>query len=282
MPASIIVTEQIGLGFGGIAAPEMTQDQAEAEAREVATFRKNIDWRNPAVCIDGRTVFLLEGQEPLPLGAHIAGAIETPLVAAKAVGYHLEGEELVDSLKSKGFTLGAHVDTGNRDQEFANGTGCGACDKCDGNCGLFAKYKTELEATVSTLLGDDFNKTSYDKLVLSTVSDDKDHARNLAGEENTETLTDDGEGVHGHRESMVIFNYEENTTIDRDAYFAETGKQVFVVDVWYLKKLADAMATGTNAESQSKDLYQAMVAFQVATYIGLCDGSHRAAVFSAN
>lgn len=48
--------------------------------------------------------------------------------------------------------------------------------------------------------------------------------------------------------------------------------------MWYIKKLANAMATGVDAELQASQLYHAMVDFQVATYIGLCDGSHRAVV----
>ena len=107
------------------------------------------------------------------------------------------------------------------------------------------------------------------------------HGASEVGDELTETLLDDGEGVHGHREMMVVFNYEENTTIDRDAYFKATGKQVFVVDVWYLRKLANYMATGTEAETQASDLYHAMLAYQLATYVTLCDGSHRAAILTA-
>lgn len=80
MPANILVTEKIGIGFGSINAPEMTQAEAEAAAQEVANFRVSIDWRNPAVCIDGRR--LAEGEEKLPLGAHLAGGAETLLVGA--------------------------------------------------------------------------------------------------------------------------------------------------------------------------------------------------------
>ncbi len=79
---------------------------------------------------------------------------------------------------------------------------------------------------------------------------------------------------------MVIFNNIPNSTIDRDALVKDTNKQVFIVDLWYIKELANRLATGPNAVQQAKQLHHAMVTYQVATYITLCDGSHRAAVLS--
>ena len=280
MPTEITITEPIGVGVGSITAPEMTLQQAELETQEIVEFRNEIDWRNPVVCFDGRT--LEEGQEKLPLGAHMAGGAMTALVAAKAVGYHLEGASLLNSLKEKGLNLGAHVDTGNRDAEFRNGTGCGACDGCDKNCQALEDNRTEAKGIVGFAMGEDFDEKSFDELTLSNFSDDKNTLRNLVGEDLTEVLLDDGKGVHGHREQIAVFNYDENTTIDRDEYFAKTGKQAFVIDMWYIKKLANEMATGVDAEQQAKDLYHAMTSFQVATYIGLCDGSHRVAVLKSN
>lgn len=184
----------------------------------------------------------------------------------------------MEAAKQREFTLGGHDADSNKAESYANGTGCGACDKCEGNCSLFAQHRSDVEPTMQALLGGDFNKDVYDGLQLATVSG---RLEDVVGESLIETLHDDGQGVHGHREQLVIFNYEENTTIDRDAYNEATGKQVFVVDVWYIKKLADAMATGVNTEKQASEFYHAMVAFQVATYLGLCDGSHRAAVLSS-
>lgn len=273
MPAHITITEKIGIGFGSIGAPEMTTEQAEIEAREISTFRKKIDWRNPAVCIDGRT--LAELMKAMELGAHMAGGVETLLVAAKSIGYSKEGAELVAYAKERGFTLGGHDADSNKADNYTNGTGCGACDKCDGNCGLFAQHKAAVEPTMQALLGKDFKSDIYENLELVPVIG---NIKELVGEDLIETLHNDGEGVSGHREMMVVFNYEEDTTIDRDAYFAATGKQVFVIDMWYIKKLADAMATGVDAEHQASELYHAMVAFQIATYLGLCNGDHRAAI----
>lgn len=278
MPVEVTVLDKIGIGFGSISAPEMSQLDAETEAREAATFLKKIDWRSPAVCIDGR--HLAEGEQALPLGSHLAGAVETPLVAAKSIEYKLQGAELVAFLKGEGFTLGAHDADSNKANNYENGSGCGACDKCEGNCGLYAENKEKVEGTVAALTGPDFSKEAFDTVSLAPFTDSV-HA--IVGEELVETLHDDHEGVHGHHERMVVFNYVEDTTIDRDAYIDATtseefpnGKQLFVVDMWYLKKLAHAMSPEDTR--QAAELYHAMTAFQVATYLGLCDGKHRAVV----
>lgn len=274
-PITVSVTEKIGAGFGSIGVPEMSQDVAEAEARESAGFLTKIDWRNPAVCIDGR--HLAEGEEALPLGAHMAGGAETLLVAAKSVGYHLEGKELIGRAKELGFTLGGHDADSNKAENYENGTGCGACDKCDSSCGLLNEHKQTAEPTVAALMGADFEAETYGRVALVPV---EGGVRGVVDDSLIETLHDDHEGVHGHREQMVIFNYVEDTTIDRDTYFEQTGKQVFVVDMWYLKRMANALATGVEAEKQASELYHAMVDFQVATYLALCDGSHRAGILA--
>lgn len=274
-PVEITVTAPLGLGFGNITAPEMTDAQAEYEAQEMARFRRRIDWRNPAVCFDGRV--LAEGETPLPLGAHLAGGVESVLVAARSVNYHLEDKELIEFLKSKGFTLAGHDDDTNRNSNYANGTGCGACDKCTGSCKLFAEQKEAAEPIVRAMAGPDFDKGAYDEVMLQPISV---RARDIVGDELTETLHDDGKGVHGHNEIMIVLEYEDGMSFDRDAYFAETGKKVFPIQMWYLRHLADAMATGTDAPQQAREIYHALVDFQVATYIALADGSHRAAVFT--
>lgn len=282
MPRDIIVTDIIEAGAGAITAPNMTKEQAEQVAHDVATHRKNIDWHNPAVCIDGRCCARVDDSEPLPLGAHMAGGAETVLVAAASVGLDLGGKELVAKAKELGFTLGAHCDTTNRSENFKNGTGCGANDKVDIITDEFTKNKAGIGQLLSGLMGANFKADVYSGISLSAPAGSKTSLMEHVGEENVETLEDDGQGVHGHREEMVIFNYEEGTTIDRDAYFAATGKQVFVIDVWYIQKLANALSSGIHADRQASELFHSMMAYQVATYIGLCDGSHRAALMMAN
>jgi hypothetical protein len=134
------------------------------------------------------------------------------------------------------------------------------------------------------LLGDDFNpaRTQYvDKATLAerVQGYDSREALNMIGQgegSNVEVL----EGKHA--ESLVVFNYVEGKTVDRDRLVAETGKQVFVVDMWYIDTLATALAQGRpDAVAMRSKLKHAMTAFQVSTYLTLCDGSHRPVIVKA-
>lgn len=272
MPALVLVTEKIGVGSGNIKSAELTQAQAEHQAQGVEPHRVRVNRGDLAVCIDGRP-----GQF---LGPKLAGAFKTVQAAAKAVGYHLSGKALHSHLKELGFNLGAHVDITNQQEDFVNGTGCGANDKEEAVCGNFNANAADLKSTAKSLieLNGVFNEEDYENTALSLTTQDIHELRNIVGEDSVEVLEDDGEGVHGHTEWAVYFNYVEGTTIDRDGYFAETGKKLFVVDMWYIKQLADAMAEGVDAEGQASALYHAMVAYQIGTYITLCDGSHRAII----
>ena len=277
-PPQLLVTDEIGIGFGGITAPELTQAQAELEAQEVTKFRGSVTKEGIpiksalAICIDGRV-----GQF---LGPKMAGGFKTLEIGAQVVGYDVSGEELLERARTRGFSLGAHVDDTNEAKNFVDGTGCGANDKEKAIATNFNDNKTVLRPTVSTLVSvnSQFSETAFDSTSLRQTTDDIHKLRNTVGENNTETLIDDGEGVHGHTEWAVYFNYEDGTTIDRDAYFKATGKKLFVVDMWYIRALANAMAEGVDAEKQAADMYQAMVAFQVGTYITLCNGKHRAII----
>jgi hypothetical protein len=86
-------------------------------------------------------------------------------------------------------------------------------------------------------------------------------------------LEADNSPTHGHTEIALVVNNIEDTTIDRDGFFKQTGNQLFKLDMWYLKLAAKAMASGPHAEQQYSSLLNAMVAYQVATYIKLCNGS---------
>jgi hypothetical protein len=74
-----------------------------------------------------------------------------------------------------------------------------------------------------------------------------------------------------------VFNYVRGTTVDRDAYLARTGRQAFGVDMWYLEDIAAAMMSGPSKVTQEQ-LHHALTAYQVSTYLTLCDGSQRAAL----
>lgn len=274
-PVSFAITDPIGMGFGDITAPELTLNQVEHGAHQISQFRVSVTKEGVpikdalAICIDGRFGAFL--------GAKLAGGFKTLEIGARVVGYDLSGEELLARARDRGFNLGAHVDDTNEANGFVNGTGCGANDKEAVIAENYNQHKAELKPTVEALVNTNanFNEAGFEVLTLSSTTDDVHKLRHTVGEDNVETLVDDGEGVHGHTEWTVYFNFQHGTTIDRDAYFQATGKKIFVVDMWYIKDLADAMA---DSPQQATDMYQAMVAFQVGTYITLCDGTHRAII----
>ena len=79
----------------------------------------------------------------------------------------------------------------------------------------------------------------------------------------------------------MLFNFIDGVTFDQDGFFDATqaatgvGSEIFDVDVWHLRDIANKLADSPD-ESQARRLFQAAIAVQVATYLGLCDGSHHA------
>lgn len=264
------------LAIGSITAPEMNQAEAEAAAEEMTRFRVKIDWRNPAVCFDGRNAVIEDGQKPLDLGAHLAGGAETPLVAAESLNFVLKGQALLDYLESKEFRLGRHEADSNIADNYANGCGCGACDGCRKHAELLNASKAQAAPATAALMGADYEKSVHDKLQLVPFTED---LRDTSAARYTEILRDDGKGVHGHNEWIIEAEYEDGVSFDRDAYTAATGKKVFPIQFWYLKRLAEAFASHPQSNVTVSEAYHSMVDFQVATYIGLCDGNHRVAVY---
>src|SRR5690606_2636045 len=100
-------------------------------------------------------------------GAHLSGGAETPLVAAKSVGLELQGKQLLEYLAAKGFTLGGHDADTNRSNNYENGTGCGACDKCENCCGLLDECHSEAEPLMQSLMNEDFDENIYKNLKLT-------------------------------------------------------------------------------------------------------------------
>jgi hypothetical protein len=158
-------------------------------------------------------------------------------------------------------------------------TGCGANDEFKPILNQVADHKALVDSFTATLLGDGYRPAATNYAAKDVVADRVagydarsvlDELKKPAEGQNVEVL----EGDHG--EVAVIFNYVEGTTVDRDALVAESGKQVFAVDMWYIDKLARALSSG---RADEPDMYQqlkhAMVAVQIGTYLQLADGSHR-------
>jgi hypothetical protein len=292
------LTEPLAVGTGNIHT-DATQEQAEQLVEETTAYLKRVAEDAAGCCIDGRfCVHRLNGEKAI-LGPSVAGGpLITAYAAAELSGWFGDSnntplEEKLRSVKSVleagGIVLGAHIDTGAQAVNFVDPetgklkTGCGADDKAPAIIDAVYDNPETVHGLSSTLLGARYQESSMtlvDRDSIRRTFQEWDPVLALEA-----TKTPDGGNVEvldkGHEEALVVFNYVENTTVDRDALVAATGKQVFCIDMWYIDKLASAMASGPNAAEQESQLRHAMVAYQVGTYLTLCDGSQRALLVHA-
>jgi hypothetical protein len=296
------VLEIIGAGEGSISAGELSDSTAHEMAEAARARLVRVSPEAPSCCIDGRCAeCTLEGSdaatEPRPSVA--GGADVTAYAAAELSGYfsvqdsRSSSEKLAEidiKLRKQGLNPGAHCD----EAAVANGftdpadiqrarTGCGAGDKLSNIIKKFYDMPEPIATYTSALLGVSYDanaKLPEQALVQRRTSqwDPRaviDVTSSASAGRNVEVLQGD------HSELLVVFNFVSDSTVDRDALVQETGKQVFVVDMWYIDKLATALAAGRHdAEELEPKLRQYMVGYQIATYLTLCDGTQRPVLFT--
>lgn len=91
--------------------------------------------------------------------------------------------------------------------------------------------------------------------------------------ESMEVLEEKHDETHGHEEIAIILNYVEDTTIDRDM-LAKQGTQAFVIDMWYIEKMAAALSGDVSRSSDDYlQMRHALTVYQVATAFTLTNGS---------
>lgn len=298
MPTALTIGDTIGVGNGKIHAEDSTLERQSELLETAQRHLVAVDAAMPCGCIDGRSCErTLAGNETQPRPS-IAGGLTTAYAAAEMTGWFTEtdGSTAVTRFASLGNTLAAaqiptgnHVDKGHVENGYSDGgTGCGASDRLVANISNVYDYQDQgVEGFVKALTGDSYrpelvtHRKSKTDVMDSVRGWDPVAAKDVLAEndqDSVEVLLSDTSETKGHREFTVLFNAVENTTIDRDAFVAETGEQMFVVDLWYIDKLARAMARGPEAEQQYSALRQAMIAYQIGTYLSLCDGSQTYAV----
>lgn len=294
----VTVGEPLGEGSGNITSTANLEEVHEM-ANTLPNFLVNVRKGACGVCGDGRgCTHTLAETAPEPGPSVFGGPLITAFGAAELVGDYFGSrsgattverqQEVADTLEAGGIALGAHVAEDaveKTDKTFIDPetglpqTGCGANDKFVSIMDKPANKKDFINGATQLLLGDKFNAnhtkyTDGDKLQNRI----KDHnSRDALNEVANRAEGKNVEVLQGkHEEMLVVFNFVRDTTVDRDALVAATGKQVFVVDMWYIDDLAHAMADGRpDGEEMFAKLQHAMVAFQVSTYLTLCDGSHR-------
>lgn len=284
-----VLGDQIKSGFGAIDAGQRTQTETDALVTAVQKHLVTVDANQPCACIDGRPCLHTASDTPTTLRPKIAGGVASAYVAAELAGWPIEGDDLAErfevvneALLTAGIPTGNHADERGYNANFASGkTGCGANDRLAENVAHIYEQADAVSGLVATLLGDRFSGAAMQfapetRNTLAhwrpTIITDSLNERDPSS---LEILANDDTPTSGHREELVVFNFIQNTTVDRDALVAETGRQVFVVDMWFIDGMARALAGGLHATEQSQKLLHALVAFQIGTYLTLCNGSQR-------
>jgi hypothetical protein len=290
------VTAPFEVGYGAIAVPEMTDAEAQEFGEKTGQFIKRVDPNAPGCCIDGRGCSACMDGNPTELRPSVAGGpVMTAYAAAEAIGWFADNDTssiedrlvaVEAQLAHAGIQAGGHVDAKAVANQFVNpetgqaATGCGANDKAPAIVATPYERPAETQALTQAVMGSRYDETYQPKNGMG-------YMQNRFAEWNSKTYVDvtqrkDAHRVEileaGHEEAYVIFNFNEATTFDRDAFLQSTGKQAFCVDAWYIDNMARAMATGPDAEQQYKQLFRAMVEYQAATYLVLCNGSQRGVV----
>lgn len=287
--ANIMVGERIGFGEGKLGGVTLTAETATETAEDLIDgFLVHVQENAASACVDGRSCAHTLANTFPQAGPKLAGgALMTAFAAAETVtGYYGEQsataafgrlQEVGAVLAARGIDSSAHttesaVAAGYADAEGNPKTGCGAGESFSKSTKIITEGDLDVDRTVAGLQIYTREQVSLKPAAELAATDQGfrcDDVLKVAPDQNVEVLA----GVHA--EQLIAFNYAEGTTIDRDAYVAATGKQVFTVDMWYIDKVAHALADGRpDFETMYPALLYAMTAFQVATYKSLCDGTH--------
>lgn len=296
--------DESAVATGTINGGELSDQGAAELAPEIQKHMVAVDPNAPSCCIDGRPcVRTLAGAPTAPRPSVSGGALTTAYAAAELTNWFGSNDSedtaarrgcVNQLLRANGIVPGAHCDELAVENHFENPdtktyeTGCGAGDKLKQIIQKVYENKAATVKLLKPLMGTGYNE-NYTRFEGETAFQNKTkqwdprYIIDAVGDSTAiEVLASKyGEPNHGHREVAVLFNYQENTTLDRDAFTRETGEQIFTVDMWYIDNLAKALAeAGGKTSVEYERLKHAMVAYQVGTYLVLCDGSQRIMITS--
>lgn len=293
LPKNVMIGEPMGMGSGHITTSDMHNSiVAHETAIDVLENMKKVPENALCGCIDGRLcVHRMDGQERDLRLSVAGGVLATTYAAFELLGVDLAAGDASSErlkqvnvfLKSCDIEAAGHCDVANFTKNFVTGTGCGAVDKMP----LILQTALDNTTTIHQLIqvvrsprGESIQEGGVAFVPAETLTKRHDvwMPQTAIGDmklSNVEVLKSEENATHGHAESVVIFNDIENTTLDRDALF-ESGKQAFDVDVWYLRKIAKTFAEKLDRHDINSDMIlDAMIAYQLATYLVLCDGTQR-------
>lgn len=294
----IEVSGKVGFGRGHLHAPEQTSSQLEGLSTELNDAIVSVDSHAAGQCIDGRRCACTMAGDvtETEVGYKMAGGpLQTAFAAIELVPEYY-AKDIVDApietriaavaelLDTAGVRFGGHTtessvaDIATKSLVDPAKTGCGAAER-------YAFAVAEIASGDENILGVAQGLAANYDAVVDTYVAANTEGYSASQMFTAETALDNGancEVLTGtHEELAVVFNTVHGTTLDRDVFVAETGKQVFWIDLWAIDELATKLTLGRPDATEMKPrLLGAMIAFQVATYNELGDGSHPVMVAS--
>ncbi len=144
----------------------------------------------------------------------------------------------ISTLRDKMIDFGAHTDT----LAHGNNCGCGAIDKAPTILANTVKYREQIRGSIEALGVD---TTGLDEVEANYADYASSELGEYGGSDVMKEIVDNGKIVKelhdDHKEVAVVLNLIEGYTVDQEKVRSATdGKaQVFAVDVWRVKQLAD-------------------------------------------
>lgn len=301
--ASIRILEPIKAGMGGITAGDISAKEIIAAAKHIKNCLTNVSPMAPSCCIDGRysegtlanTAEIVESRPSVAGGADV-----TAYAAAEMTGIWFNPDEKLSTkesllaidtlLREQGIIPGTHSDEHAIENNFKNSKtgeskiGCGASDHFIDIMNRPYDDFDIIDKYTAMLMGDKF-EPKFMKIISNDKLQETIKGWDPMDALRTVTEASSGKSVEilrgEHAEVIVIFNFIKDTTLDRYKYLTKSNIKAFVVDVWYIDKIAFAMAAiYPNSTEMFSRLKHAMLAFQIATYLTLCDGTQRPVILT--
>ncbi len=276
--------EVITLGeyaIGAIGPLEAGADPSVVE-RTIAAVNDEANWKRaknaaPYRCIDGRP----DANGNYASGTCSSGGTETVAVALALVGdvdprhdaaQHTSAVAI--DMHEHGEKIGGHT----ADHHGPGGSGCGACDQLDTAFKIIADAEPKVQKVLKGIGVEIDDETNAAHAGQARMLLDRGFTRS-SGEQVVAAIGDAGGEIvplsGPHREVVVVLNMQPLTELDRNKVAEQVGgqAQVFVVDVWALKNVAERLAPHDPAKINR--LFTAMLYYNVAVALALCGPSLR-------
>jgi len=300
---SIRILEPINAGIGKISAGDISDKEIITAAKQIKNCLSNVSPMAPSCCIDGRysegtlanTAEIVESRPSVAGGADVTayaaaemtGIWFKPSSKRSAKGRLLDIDTL---LREQGVIPGAHSDENAIEDNFKNRKtglskiGCGTSDNFIDILNRPYDAFDIIDKYSAMLMSNKFDQ-KYMKIIANDKLQETVKKWDPINTLHIVTKASSGKSVEISRgsntEVIIIFNFVKDTTLDRYKFLSKANVKAFVVDMWYIDKIANAMAASRpNSIEVFNKLKHAMVAFQLATYLTLCDGTQRPVILT--